>query len=179
MKLFDTGRADVDGGIRKEMMGGGKNCSKRNGSLKFHLISSVFRYILRQLQEPHTPAQMISPIAYPFSGGVTSPHSAKLDTDADTWAVAPPIVTPSLASMAPVFRQHLRDLSLTEGTDVVLQCSVVGVPKPRVCLLLLLLLFMFTSDRLDLRYCVGEDFYNVKITGIIISVQIRFRGYHF
>ena len=31
----------------------------------------------------------------------------------------------------------------------------------------------------DLRYCVGEDFYNVKITGIIISVQIRFRGHHF
>lgn len=36
------------------------------------------------------------------------------------------------AAMAPLFRNKLRGLRLTEGTDAVLQCSVVGVPKPSV-----------------------------------------------
>ena len=36
------------------------------------------------------------------------------------------------AAMAPVFRNKLRGLRLTEGTDAVLQCNVIGVPKPKV-----------------------------------------------
>ncbi|KAL3105626.1 hypothetical protein niasHT_021729 [Heterodera trifolii] len=36
------------------------------------------------------------------------------------------------AAMAPLFRNKLRGLRLTEGTDAVLQCSVVGVPKPSI-----------------------------------------------
>uniref|UniRef100_A0A914H0K8 Ig-like domain-containing protein n=1 Tax=Globodera rostochiensis TaxID=31243 RepID=A0A914H0K8_GLORO len=39
---------------------------------------------------------------------------------------------PMPPAMAPVFRNKLRGLRLTEGTDAVLQCSVVGIPKPRI-----------------------------------------------
>uniref|UniRef100_A0A915DZ78 Ig-like domain-containing protein n=1 Tax=Ditylenchus dipsaci TaxID=166011 RepID=A0A915DZ78_9BILA len=34
--------------------------------------------------------------------------------------------------IAPIFRSGLRGLRLTEGTDAILQCSVVGVPKPKI-----------------------------------------------
>lgn len=34
--------------------------------------------------------------------------------------------------MPPLFRSELRGLRLTEGTDAILQCSVVGVPQPKI-----------------------------------------------
>ncbi|VDK23545.1 unnamed protein product [Anisakis simplex] len=33
---------------------------------------------------------------------------------------------------APIIRTPLRGLRLTEGTDAVLQCNIVGSPKPRI-----------------------------------------------
>uniref|UniRef100_A0A914RQS6 Ig-like domain-containing protein n=1 Tax=Parascaris equorum TaxID=6256 RepID=A0A914RQS6_PAREQ len=35
---------------------------------------------------------------------------------------------------APIIRSPLRGLRLTEGTDAILQCNIVGSPKPRVSL---------------------------------------------
>lgn len=32
----------------------------------------------------------------------------------------------------PIFRSELRNLKLTEGTDAILQCNIIGNPKPRV-----------------------------------------------
>lgn len=41
------------------------------------------------------------------------------------------------AEIAPIFRSELRGLRLTEGTDAILQCSVIGVPTPKVCFFLI------------------------------------------
>lgn len=70
------------------------------------------QYIQRQLDQVQ-PAQHL--------GGFMSPAEDLPDLSQD-----------SNAAMAPVFRNKLRGLRLTEGTDAVLQCSVVGTPKPRV-----------------------------------------------
>ena len=36
-------------------------------------------------------------------------------------------------AMPPFFRNELRETYLTEGTDAILQCNVVGVPRPKAC----------------------------------------------
>ncbi len=41
-------------------------------------------------------------------------------------------VTTPTTTIAPIFKSQLRGLRLTEGTDAILQCSIVGVPKPKV-----------------------------------------------
>lgn len=38
----------------------------------------------------------------------------------------------NMRGAAPIFRSELRGLKLTEGTDAILQCNIIGNPKPRV-----------------------------------------------
>ncbi|KAI1719901.1 immunoglobulin i-set domain-containing protein [Ditylenchus destructor] len=98
------------------------------------------QYIQRQLMQgsPHLQQQQRQ---YGNTAGVFSPPTisdgesqhvwiagvseSETDTDVGGHRQPPPL-------MAPIFRSELRGLRLTEGTDAILQCSVVGVPKPKI-----------------------------------------------
>jgi hypothetical protein len=87
------------------------------------LLHTLFlRYILRQLNQPDNHAR------------ATFSPPTSTDVGSSDGGLGPPSVPTGTApaAMVPVFRQPLRGLRLTEGTDAVLQCSLVGVPKPRV-----------------------------------------------
>ncbi|VDD90655.1 unnamed protein product [Enterobius vermicularis] len=71
-----------------------------------------------------------------FTGNGSSEHSSSLDL---VWGVSESETEPELAAIdprnvgtPPILQTPLKGLRLTEGTDAILQCSVVGNPKPTI-----------------------------------------------
>lgn len=98
-----------------------------------------------QQQQSGYSQHRITPQQRPFqSRGLLSPNFSDSDT---AWGVISESETePELANLhlniqrrdfigvqtAPTFKTGLRNLKLTEGTDAILECQVVGNPKPQV-----------------------------------------------
>lgn len=65
--------------------------------------------------------------------------SFSTDRKFQPWGISESETEPELAAIdlhkictPPVIQSPLRGLRLTEGTDAILQCTVIGYPKPRV-----------------------------------------------
>ena len=82
------------------------------------------QYIQRQLN----PSPMFSPPPRlpSYETTTTQAKSMEMSGESKLADIGAPV------AIAPIFRSNLRGLRLTEGTDAILQCNIVGEPKPKV-----------------------------------------------
>ena len=126
-RWFSDEQQQVTRDRKQRLLAAQKLQQQRGAPISASPRSATPQYIQRQL----LPSGLSGQIGTGY-GGLLSPsfsdggRSSVTSAGADENGEAP---TP--AAMAPIFRSGLRGLRITEGTDAVLQCSVVGVPKPK------------------------------------------------